>query len=76
MSSGYVRSGQVDRLTGYLMQFLRQVQHELPSESSETHYGGSSSEFPTGCRRTTLSRSYALWCQTSQRHRTPSPVVC
>ncbi|KAH7468554.1 uncharacterized protein KRP23_10934 [Phytophthora ramorum] len=29
----------------------------VPSKSSDTHYGGSSPEFPTCYRRTTLSRS-------------------
>ncbi|KAL4147363.1 hypothetical protein PRNP1_011119 [Phytophthora ramorum] len=46
----------------------------FPSKSSETHYGGSSSEFPTGCRRTTLSQSCRIpsamvSSQKRQRHR-------
>ncbi|KAH7467109.1 uncharacterized protein KRP23_11433 [Phytophthora ramorum] len=46
----------------------------FPSKSSETHYGESSSEFPTGCRRTTLSQSCRMpsamvSSQKRQRHR-------
>ncbi|KAL4168801.1 hypothetical protein KRP22_012193 [Phytophthora ramorum] len=52
MSSGYVQSGQVDKLTGYLLQLLRQVQHEV------ARVGHALAGWLAGCSDVAVKRRY------------------